>query len=77
MGAKAAKQTETTGYIPAPCAQSCLTLASPRIVAGQSPLSVELSRQEYWSGLPFPTPRELPNSGIEPKSFMSPALAGT
>ena len=34
------------------------------------------SRQEYWSGLPFPTPRDLPDSGIEPKLLASPALAG-
>ena len=34
------------------------------------------SRQEYWSGLPCPPPRDLPNPGIEPGSFMSPALAG-
>ena len=33
------------------------------------------SRQEYWSGLPFPTPGYLPNPGIEPLSLMSPALA--
>ena len=33
-------------------------------------------RQEYWSGLPFPTPRDLPNPGIEPTSLVSPALAG-
>ena len=41
--------------------------------ACQDPLSVELSRQEYWSGLPFPSPGDLPSPGIEP---MSPALAG-
>ena len=40
----------------------------------QAPLSVELSRQEYWSGLPFPSPRDLPNPGIEPTSPLSPAL---
>ena len=34
------------------------------------------SRQEYWSGLPFPPPGDLPNSGIEPTSSVSPALAG-
>ena len=33
-------------------------------------------RQEYWSGLPFPPPGDLPNPGIEPVSFKSPALAG-
>ena len=34
------------------------------------------SRQEYWSGLPFPSPEDLPNPGVEPRSLMSPVLAG-
>ena len=37
-------------------------------VAHQAPLSMGFSRQEYWSGLPFPSPGDLPNSGIEPRS---------
>ena len=37
-----------------------------RVVASQVPLSMELSRQEYWSGLPFPPPGDLPDPGIEP-----------
>ena len=41
----------------------------------QDPLSMEFYRQEYWSGLPFPTPGHLPNSEIEPASLASPALA--
>ena len=45
-------------------------------VACQAPLSMEFSRQEYWSGLPFPSPGHLPNPGIKPVSLMSPALAG-
>ena len=45
-------------------------------VAHQAPLSVEFSRQEYWSRLPYPTPGDLPDPGIEPKSPASPALAG-
>ena len=45
-------------------------------VACQAPLSMGFSRQEYWSGLPFPSPGELLNPGIEPESLMSPALAG-
>ena len=49
-------------------AQSCLTLATPWTVAGQAPLSVGFSRQEYWSGLPFPSPGNHPNPGIEPRS---------
>ena len=48
----------------------------PWTVAYQAPLSMEFSRQEYWSGLPYPTPGDLPNPGIEPESFVSPALAG-
>ena len=50
--------------------------AAPWTVAHQAPLSMEFSRQEYWSGLPFPTPGDLPNSGIEPVSPASPTLAG-
>ena len=42
----------------------------------QAPLSTGLSRQEYWSGLPCPLPGDLPNPGIEPVSFIVPALAG-
>ena len=45
-------------------------------VARQVPLSMEFSRQEYWSGLPCPPPGDLPKPGIEPTSLMSPALAG-
>ena len=45
-------------------------------VAHQAPLSMEFSRQEYWGGLPCPPPGDLPNPGIEPRSLMSPALAG-
>ena len=37
-------------------------------VAHQAPLSMEFYRQKYWSGLPFPSPGDLPNPGIEPKS---------
>ena len=45
-------------------------------VTHQAPLSMGFSRQEYWSGLPCPLPRDPPNPGIEPASLMSPALAG-
>ena len=37
-------------------------------VVRQAPLSMEFSKQEYWSGLPFPSPGDLPNPGIEPGS---------
>ena len=49
---------------------------TPWTAAHQAPLSVEFSRQEYWSGLPFPTPGDLPDPENEPKSVVSPALAG-
>ena len=42
--------------------------------AHQAPLSVEFPRQEYWSGLPFSSPGNLPDPGIEPMSLVSPAL---
>ena len=48
--------------------QSCLTLCEPRTVARQAPLSMRFSRQEYWSGLLCPSPGDLPNPGIEPRS---------
>ena len=41
-------------------------LATPWTVAYQAPLSMRFSRQEYWSGLPFPSPGDLPDPGIEP-----------
>jgi len=52
-------------------AKSCPILAIPWTVACQAPLSIEFSRQEYWSGLPFPSPEDLPNPGIK---YGSPAL---
>ena len=48
--------------------KSCLTLAIPWTVAHQAPLSMGFSRQEHWSGLPFPSPGDLPNPGVEPGS---------
>ena len=42
--------------------------ATPWTVAHQAPPSMGFSRQEYWSGLPFPSPGDLPDSGIEPRS---------
>ena len=57
-------------------AQLCPLFATPWIVACQVPLSMEFSRQEYWSGLPFPSPGDLPDPGIEVKAPASPALAG-
>ena len=42
--------------------------ATPLTVAHQAPLSMEFSRQEYWNGLPYPSPGDLPDPGIEPES---------
>ena len=51
----------------------CLTLVTPWTVARQGALAMGFPRQEHWSGLLFPSPRDLPNPGIEP---LSPVLAG-
>ena len=59
------------------CALSCFQLfAPPWTIALQALLSMKFSKQEYWSGLPFPPPGDLPNPGIKPEFPMSPALAG-
>ena len=56
---------------------SCVQLfATPWTVVCYAPLSMEFSRQEYWSEWPFPTPEDIPNPGIEPTSLEFPALAG-
>ena len=56
------------------CMLNCVQLfATPWIVAHQVPLSMEFFMQEYWSGLPFPPPGDLPDLGIEPAS---PAFIG-
>ena len=49
---------------------------TPWTVAYQALPSMEFSRQEYWNGLPFPSPEDLPDPGIEPMSLASSALAG-
>ena len=48
--------------------QSCPTLCDPWTAAHQAPLSMGFSRQEYWSGLSFPSPGDRPNPGIKPRS---------
>ena len=59
------------------CVFSHLRLfGTPWTVSHQAPLSMEFSRQEYWSRLPFPTPGDLPDPGIKPASLVPPALAG-
>ena len=54
----------------------CVLSGTPWTVAHQAPLSMGVSRQEYWSGLPFPPLGDLPNPGTEPVSPEAPALAG-
>ena len=48
--------------------------ATPWTVAHEAPLSMGFPRQEYWSGLPFPSPGDLPDPGMEPTSPVAPAL---
>ena len=50
------------------CAQSCLTVCDPMDCSPPGSLSMEFSKQEYWSELPFPNPGDLPNPGIESRS---------
>ena len=75
-------QIKTMGwhYIPPACMLSHFSyvwlFATLCTKAHQALLSMRFSRQKYWSGLPCPSPGDLPNPGIEPKSLMSPALAG-
>ena len=64
------------GHVRAKQLQSCPTLCDPMEVALQVPLSMEFSRQEYWSVLPFRPPGDLPQTGIKPMSLTSLALGG-
>ena len=63
------------------CLLSCFShvrlFATPWTESLQAPLSMEFSRQEHWSGLPFPSAGDLPDPGTEPASLASPALAGS
>ena len=54
-------------------AQVC-DFVTPWTLAHQAPLSMVFSRQEYWSGLPCPSPGDLPNPGIKPTSLASPGI---
>ena len=64
------------GREPLPLLLLLRLLQPPWTVAHQAPLSMGFPRQEYWNGLPFPSPGDLSNPGIEPTSLVSPALAG-
>ena len=64
-------QNEVTQLCQNEVTQSCPTqseVTTPWTIAYQAPSSVGFSRQEYWSGLPFPSPGDLPDPGIEPRS---------
>ena len=72
---------KTTHPVQAPAQSRCCLVAkslrlfaTPWTVAHQAPLSMGFPRQEYWPGLPFPPPGDLPDPGVEPDS---PALAGS
>ena len=58
------------------CFNHVQLFVTPWTVACQAPLSMGFSRQEYWSGLPFPPPEDLPDPGTELVCLISPALAG-
>ena len=68
------------GILMSVCVLSCFNcvwlFSAPWTVAYQAPLSMGFSRQGYWSGMPFPSPGDLPDPGIEFECLMSPALGG-
>ena len=66
----------TSSLMECVCATRVWLFVTPWTVAHQASLSMGFSKQEYWSGLPSPSPGNLPNPGIELASFSSPALAG-
>ena len=59
------------------CFSHVQLFATPWTAARQASLSIGFSRQEYWSGLPFPSPGALSDPGMEPTFLKSPALVGT
>ena len=59
------KKYYITYYVTMSCSVATRFFVTPWVIASQAPQSVEFSRQEYWSGLPFPSPGDLPNPGIE------------
>ena len=76
MNLKKAKDPDPVCMPAQSVTQSCLTLCDPWTAAHKTPLSMEFSRQEYYSGSPFSTSRDHPNPGIDQASLASPALAG-
>ena len=61
--------TDYRFYMCVSCSVMSSSFVTPWTVAHQAPLSTEFSRQECWSRLPFPPPRDLPDPGIEPSSL--------
>ena len=60
----------TKQHVKCSCVIICVQLfVTPKTIALQVPLSMGFPRQEYWSGLPFPSPGDLPNPGIKPMSL--------
>ena len=71
-GGHAALTGQQNSSVKGGCVFSRIQLfATPGAVAHQAPLSTGLFRQEYWSGLPFPSPGDLPNPGLKPESLAS------
>ena len=56
--------------------QSCLTLSDPWALTPPASLSMKFSKQKYWSGLPCPSPGDIPHPGIKTTSLIAPAFAG-
>ena len=74
------RKTQFIYFSPQHCVLGCLSPVWLSVtlwtVALQAPLCMRSSRQEYWSGLPWLSPGDLPDPGIEPVSLMSPASGG-
>ena len=69
-------QMETTMKGSVNCSVVSESFVTPLTVAHQAPASMGFFRQEYWSGLPFPSPGDLLDAGIKPASLASPVVAG-
>ena len=72
----AGSQTMYLGKVKVMSLSRVRLFATPWTVAYQAPQFMKFSRQEYWSGLPFPSPGHLPNPRVEPECLSSPALPG-
>ena len=70
------KRDDSLNYVHTRLLSRVWLFATPRTVACQAPLYMGFSRQEYWSGLPFPPPGDLPDPEIKPALLEAPALVG-